>query len=530
MTRFISNDYKTNLADLFYDDVLINDYYIFISTIDSQISLENTTEDKKEFLRKTLFGKKVKSSDVFFAVKNYPWQFGTVYDQFDDIIDLTDKRFYAVVYPEDSNTGDYLVFKCISNNNKGLSEAIPFYDETAENQIYQLSDGYIWKFMYSLTEDEFDNYNAYGYIPIIEPTSAPVDNLSIAHITVENSNTNFGYAKTDCVIVGVDNQEIRLIPNSNNILSTFDNFYRGQSFHVVNFPTTASRIYEVLSYRWDPIANQGVVTLKGDEPYEDVVTYGSNVTFYPRIEIKGDGTGAEALPVISAGQIKAVLMVNGGSGYTQASVRVVDPEYNFAPNNPNTGDERAIIRAILSSEGHGQNIRKELFSNSILLYSRITESENIGKLLPTTSTYARIGLVKNPTFKEESNTAPEVFDNRIEVELLGSSNTFLANDIAQQVDPLSNEITFSSLVHESSGMTVYLAEYMGPYQNVANTDVSFNPNLPLRDSQNINYVINNHKLSNYVQRTGEVMYIASFATPITRSASTNEQYKLVLQF
>jgi hypothetical protein len=71
---------------------------------------------------------------------------------------------------------------------------------------------------------------------------------------------------------------------------------------------------------------------------------------------------------------------------------------------------------------------------------------------------------------------------------------------------------------------------MGPYQNVANTDVSFDPDLPLRDAQNITYVINNHNLSNYVQRTGEVMYIASFTTPITRSSSNNEQYKLILQF
>ena len=529
MTRFISNEHRTNIANLFVNDVLENDYYIFLSTIDSEVNLTNSTEDKKDFLRKTLFGKRVTDEAIFFVIKNYPWQSGTVIHQYDDNTDMTNSEFHTVVYPENSNTGDYLIFKCLSNNNGGQSQTAPFYDAEMPEQIYQLSDGYIWKFMYSIAEDIFDDYNAFGYIPIIEPSSYPLDNLSIAHIKVENPITNYGYAQTDCVIVGVDNQEIRLIPNSNYTLSTFENYYRGQTFQVINFPTRDSRLYEVLTYRWDPLNNYGVVTLKEDDTPTDVVTYGSNVSIYPRVEILGNGSGAKALPVIVANQITSIIMIDGGSGYTEVTTRIVDPEFNFNPDNVNTGDERAIIRAILSKEGHGQNIKKELLSNSILLYAKIVDGDNTGNLVPTSNTYCRIGLVKNPEFKEVGSTAPDVFDNRIEVEIAGTNN-FVANDIAIQLDPLTSETTFTSTVHAVSGSTVYLSEYMGPYQNVASTDVSFDPDLPLRDAQNITYVINNHNLSNYVQRTGEVMYIASFTTPITRSSSNNEQYKLILQF
>jgi hypothetical protein len=528
MTRFISNEYKTNLANLFVDDVLANDYYLFVSTIKSSDILENTLEDKKEFLRNTLFGKRVKAEDIYYAVKNYPWQTGEVYSQYDDTDNMTDKKFFVTVYPPDSNTGDYLIFKCLSNNLGASSTAVPFYDETFVDQIYRMSDGYIWKFMYSIPEENFDDFNTFGFIPILEPETYTVDDKSISHIEVENPNTNFGYNQVDAIIVGVDNQEIRLIPNNNSVLSTAENFYRGQTFFVTNFPTFQSRLYEILTYSWDALNNYGIVTLK-DEDTAGVVTYGSNVSIYPRIEVLGDGLGLNAIPVIQNSQIKSILIINGGSGYTQVTARVVDPEFNFSPDNINTGDARAIIRPILS-ESHGQNIKKELLCNSVILYSRVTEADNIGKLLPTSNTYSRIGVVKNPQFKEEANTSPDIFDNRISVELNGESNEFLVGGSAVQLDSLTDKTVFSSTIHEIDGNEIFLSEYMGPYQNVANTDVSFDPDLPIRDIQNNTYVINNYTLSNYVQRSGEVIYVASFTTPIPRLADRTEQYKIILQF
>lgn len=528
MTRFISNEYNTNLANLFVNDVLANDYYTFVSTINSPKVLTNKLEDKKEFLRNTLFGKRIKSQDVFFAIKNYPWQTGEVYAQYDDTIDMTDKNFFVTVYPLNSNTGDYLIFKCLSNNLGAQSQAAPFYDETSIDQIYRMSDGYIWKFMYSIAEENFDDFTTLGFIPIIEPETYSTDNKSISYIEVENPNANLGYSQIDGTIVGVDNQEIRIIPNSNFVLNTGENFYRGQTLFVTNFPTFESRLYEILTYRWDSLNNWGVITLKNENNL-DIVTYGSNVSIYPRVEILGDGTGANAIPIIENNQIKSILMVNSGSGYTQVTTRIVDPEFNFFPDDINIGQARAILRPILS-EGHGQDIKKELLCNAVLLYSRITEADNIGRLVPISNTYSRIGVVKNPIFKEEANTSPDVFDNRLSLELNGTGNEFLVGDAAVQLDPLSGEITFSSTVHEINGDEIFLGEYMGPYQNVANTDISFDPDLAIRDIQNNTYVINNFTPSNYVQRTGEVIYVASFIEPIQRLADRTEQYKIILQF
>jgi hypothetical protein len=524
--RFISNEFRSNIVDLFLEDVVNNVYYLFVSTIDSEIALKNTVFDKKEFLAKTIFGKKINPLETFPVIKNYPWQPGEVYEQYNDKVDLTGKKFYTVVYPEDSNTGAYLVFKCLFNNYGQTSQVAPFYDAEVTDQIYNTADGYVWKFMYSIPVEDFDQYNAFGFIPIIGSNSLNIDNKMISHIEVENLNTNFGYAAYTGSITAVNNEELLLLPSNNSNLNPFTNFYRGQTIYVTDI-NNVSRLYDILTYSYNTSTGIGRMKVKNLDSF---IQPGSTYTILPKIEIQGDGYGAEAIPLIISGQIRRVIMLNKGYGYNSAIAKVIDPEFGFNPNNQNTSDERAIIRPILApNEGHGENILKELHCNSILLYAGITESDNIQGIIPKTGTYCRIGVVKNPMFWV--NQTPETFDNRIRVEF-ETDNFLQENERVFQIDESTSKITFEAVVHESANNTVYLAEYVGPYQNIGDPpiDISFDENLPLRNETNQNYVINNSTKSDYVQRTGEVIYIASFTSPIFRDNQSREQFKVILQF
>jgi len=522
--RLISNEYKTNIVEFFLDDVAINDYYIFASTIDSEVILTNTVADKKEFLNKTIFGKKVDSSDALPMIKNYLWRPEEVFDQYDDNVDLTNKKFYAVVYPENSNTGTYLVFKCLFNNYGQTSEVAPFYDPEVGDQIYNTADGYVWKFMYSLSIQDFDKYSAFGYVPVIEANTSVVDSKSISHIEIENANLNFGYETFTGTIREVNNEELILVAGNGTTLNPFTNFYRGQTLYVTD-TNNVSRLYSILTYRYSAGTGTGRMTV---ENLDSFIEPGSTYRILPKIEINGDGYDASAIPIIDAGQIKKIIMLNKGYGYNSATARVIDPEFDFNPGNLNTSDERAIIRPILApGEGHAMNISRELYCNSALLYAGITEADNIAGVIPSVNTYARIGVVKNPEFK--ISPSPITFDNRIYAEF-ETQNFFQENDRAIQTDELTSDITFEAIVHETANNAVYLAEYMGAYKNRENTDVSFDPDLPLRNELNQIYVINNSIISNYVQRTGEVIYIASFTAPVFRDDESREQYKVILQF
>ena len=118
MAEILSNSFKTDVTRLFIDDLANNDYYVFVSGIDT-FAPEDSQFSKTEFLEKTLFGKKILSNDIHFMIKYYPWQVGQVYVEYDDTVNLADQRFYAVVGPNDNDTGDYRVFKCLNNNNGG---------------------------------------------------------------------------------------------------------------------------------------------------------------------------------------------------------------------------------------------------------------------------------------------------------------------------------------------------------------------------------------------------------------------------
>ena len=65
------------------------------------------------------------------------------------------------------------------------------------------------------------------------------------------------------------------------------------------------------------------------------------------------------------------------SNYNSITATVIDPLFDFEPDEVNSVDVRATLRPILSPEGyHGFNLIDEMHCRRILLYSYITETDN----------------------------------------------------------------------------------------------------------------------------------------------------------
>tara|TARA_B110000977_G_scaffold200678_1_gene292094 strand:+ start:12233 stop:13906 length:1674 start_codon:yes stop_codon:yes gene_type:complete len=554
----ITSKYKSDEARLFVEDVAYNDYYLFTSSI-SNTTVENTAVSKRSFLEKTIFGKKLLSENVFYVIKNNVWQTGEAYAQYDDAADLEDKKYYTVVYPQDNTTGDYKIYKCLFNNYSSLSTSPPNYQTTTPDQIYIMPDGYIWKYMYSLTVSEFNKYNTRGYIPIIEPSVAANTVISststVDQVFVTNKDQNAGYENvigTIFQVLRAPVNTITLTPNAGSGLNGIANYYSGYSFYVTN-QNTRSQVYEINTYSFNATTGRATITLVEGTPLDSILVDAADFNILPRVEIKGDGSGAIAIPSVNtSGSIVSVTVLNKGSNYTHATAVVVDP-FAFNPSATGSLDTRVILRPVLSPEGgHGTNISDELSSTRVLAYTELDAVDNT--FIPYTNSYSSIGIVKNPEFKEV--TYPTIFDNRIELAV--DTNPLAVNETVTQIETANtnsdffNNTRFSAKVHAVSGDYVYLAEYSGPYPNdqgtYANTDfsdISLDINLPLISSKSQLIAINTDnspaytgnydstypgfKLSPYVQRTGEVYYMHSFR-PITRTASSREQFKIVLEF
>jgi hypothetical protein len=198
MPEILTNNFNQDVNKLFIADSKANeDFYMFVSSIGGITPADSATS-QNEFLEKTLFAKKIKNSDINFMIKYYPWQKGVVYEEYDDSSDLDETKFYAVVGPNDNDTGDYRIYKCLNNNSRFRVSSPPTYDSANLNQIYETADGYVWKYMYRLTTLQFEAWNALGYIPI-DPTQTtePVSIAGggISEIKVINSDSNQGYVE-----------------------------------------------------------------------------------------------------------------------------------------------------------------------------------------------------------------------------------------------------------------------------------------------------------------------------------------------
>ena len=544
----ITSKYRSDTARRFVDDVTFNDYYMFVSST-ANTTVVNSEKSKKEFLEKTIFGKKITTQEVFYMIKNYPWEIDTIYDQYDDSLDMSNKKFYTVVYPVNNEVGDYRVYKCLFNNSGAKSSIPPNYSESQADQIYRLGDGYVWKYLFNISELEFDAYNTRGYIPIMSPESnTAVQTSSISQIVVTNT-TNKGYEKVEGFVFQVATETGEaVITASSGTLNAIENYYTGYTFYVTSVLGTDSRSYTVDTYTYDPVTKRAVITLTEAADYA-ILTGAASYKLLPRIEIRGDGTGATGIAEVSAsGSITSVTMLNKGSGYKNVTAFVPDP-FSFDPSLLSSLSERAILRPILSSPGgHATNLIDELMCRHILAYTTLTETDNF--TVPATNNFASIGIVKNPEFKNIANN--DIFDNRIELAL--DSHSLSVDEIVTQIETdvssqFYNEVIFSGKVHEVSNNFVYICEYMGPHPNSsANTDfsdISLNINLPIRSAgdQILNINTDNDpeypleydidypgfSISPYVQRTGEVYYMNSFSQ-ISRTEESRERFKILLEF
>ena len=541
MPEILTTNFKSDTTRLFIDSLASDEYYLFVSSI-STFDPDNTQFSKNQFLEKTLFGKKILTDDIYFMIKYYPWQKGLVYTEYDDRVDLTGVNFYAVVGPNDNDTGDYRLYKCIRNNNGTAVSNPPNHNSAQPDQIYETADGYVWKYIYAISDLEFEAYNALGYIPItgtFNSNPPATTGGEISDVVVDNSLDNFGYVVETGGLVGNPFTTGDMIVDPSTTWSPIPNYYVGQYIYTTNPTNGISRLFEIEYYEFNITTGNALIRV-GQElltgaanPVVAGVLSTANFSIFPKIKITGDGTGAYGIPNIVNNRIDSITMLTRGSNYRNAVVEVIDPAYDFNPEDITTTDVRVIARARISPDGgHGYNLIDEFKCRHFLLYAYITAEDNTQ--IGYTNTYGAVGIVRSPEF---AATSPTVFDNRIAI-VTDDIDRVTANTIVIQLDA-NNETVFSGVVHEVdfTSNTFYIAEYMGPYQNIAGTgngDTSLDLNLLLRNETGqtiqINSPVNtNVTVSEYIQRTGEVYFMENFL-PLERTDLSREEFKFVLEY
>lgn len=126
---------------------------------DSAPTIPSTSIDQINDVWKNMIGgKRVFGGDFSPVIRRINWTSGTTYTAYDNQVEnLSNTNFYVV-------TDDFNVYKCLANNNSQSSTIKPTTIST--HSIQKTSDGYAWKYMYTVSDSDQLRFVTDDYIPV----------------------------------------------------------------------------------------------------------------------------------------------------------------------------------------------------------------------------------------------------------------------------------------------------------------------------------------------------------------------------
>jgi len=408
----LRTNFKNSLIQSFYDKFSAysdTKNYIFIGKVtgwENDNSPPQSVDSLQEELnawKNMLVCKRVNANDVVFVIRRINWTYGTVYQEYDDTIDLysdtTLKDFYVL-------TSANNVYKCIFNNNGAESEYEP--SGTGVEEIVT-QDGYTWKYMYSI-RPELEDFLTQEYIPVeyleelsytdqrslqldVQQDAKSNKNGSISNIIVTQIGSSYpiaiDYSTPDTnlevahvVQANVDVGDTEIIFNTNAGVSKVNDIFNNNYVVYIFSGDGSGQVRTIVSY------DGGTGTATVDSAFTEAITTSSYYKILPKVEIIGNGSDAVAVTVLNplTKQVDYIDVINGGSGYKEVSVEV---KTNKIPES-----EKTLVRAVISPfNGHGSLPLIELGCRDLMILTKF-DKEQIQNL-NFYNDYRQVGIIQD---------------------------------------------------------------------------------------------------------------------------------------
>jgi hypothetical protein len=161
----------------------------------------------KSFLKNVFVAKQITNNDISPVIQRINWVSGTVYEYYRDDIDMFQVDVNGfLIYPFYIINRYNQVFKCLWNGNGNQSTFEPYFEPGSYNTngIYQNSDAYKWKYMYTVDTHLSVKFMDSSWIPVAANEYAPnpiVTSEGYGALEVINVlNGGQGYDPTNSVI------------------------------------------------------------------------------------------------------------------------------------------------------------------------------------------------------------------------------------------------------------------------------------------------------------------------------------------
>lgn len=397
-----------------------NSYYVFAAkhlaypSGDTTIPvIDNTTsETVYNAYDEMVFGKRIAPTDVAVMAPRYMWTANTKYAAYRSNEDLTTKQFFVCV----DNGASFDVFKCLDNNKNVASTVPPDPTQTSpDDTYYRTSDGYVWKYVYSLNAATFNKFATTTRLPVVANgyvvANAVSGAIDFIDVTFRGSNyissLSNTFISTDLRIGGND-----LRYNIANNASSIDDFYIN-SFIYLTGGTGSGQGRKITEY--NVVGSTKTIQIETQFTVPPDTTTSYEIT--PSVTIIGNGEGAVARAVVdadSANSITRIEILARGSGYTRATATVVG----------NTGgtSNAAVVNVVLGPKGgHGSNPEFELGADTLCFSATFSNTEL--NTIPIKNQYRAVGLLKDPLFANVVITTSSTVGSFIVGETVIQANT-----------------------------------------------------------------------------------------------------------
>ena len=488
MAAIITEKFRTHNAKQFIEDFSESGQsnYIFIGrshawTDDtSPPAPANSQSEEIGAYEDMIALKKVSSTDISHGLVRYDWTSGTKYDEYRDnysssnttnvtgVSNFFDGRGYVI-------TDEFKVYKCLKTGMSGgstvASTVKPTSVDTANPQV--TSDGYMWKFMYSVVASDVIKFVTNDFIP--------VKTLG-AKSAVAGSGTNGGFGST----------------------ATDD----------------GSAQWDVENAAVDGAIYHYIVTAAGSG-----YSNGSTTTFTLDVNVEGDGSGAVATLSFSSGALSSVAFKDTssyGTGYKRASF----PTLNSSISGLSAGTGATIHPVISPINGHGANPIEELGGNYAIVNSRLEFGEGSGDF-PTDNDFRRIGLIKNPVQSSDGTISSATSMTATNQLTVADASSISVDDLLTDAASESATTAKVRVVSKSSNVlkTLPVVNSGGEYVAFANSDEVYKNGSKVTDVTGSGVSASHPEMTRF---SGQILYVENRGA-VSRAADQIEDIKLIIE-
>ena len=530
-------------------------------------SSDTTANTSYSHWKDMIAAKKVASSDVSHVIARNNWTSGRYYSMYDDTIkfsSLTASQASqnvnsgtadttATLYPMYVMNSTFKVYKCLYNNKTESgrprpSTVEPTHTTTSAAAPAAQSDGYVWKYMYTISAAESLKFVTSSYIPVKQIRDANAygqggtaggmavggakddssDQVLVERnaidgaldiFVISNDGANYHFENNKAIASGTGTT---LVVSSTSL--TTANAYANSSVYFTYGGT--SYVRKVASSTYNSGTSQSTLTLSATLGVTLSGTMPTcNVGPWPRID--GDGHGQELVLTANttggaaAGSVGGVTVVNSGNSFTTATMTVSSQPGASSPSG-------AIITPIIPPKGgHGFDAVSELGGYFAMINTKLTQSES--GAFTTSNDFRKIGLLKDPNTNGGFTRYTSDTADQAKVITYSSANEAVTGDI--------------TITQAASGATAYVVDVNASASTMRVIDVTNGSSATngydgkpgsfqtgsAATSGTLSFTVGAVANGAMSIGSGEMLYIENRA-PVARAADQTEDIKLIIEF